>query len=95
MKYDEEVKKLKMTHWPMCEAVAMALAAHGPSAGSALVAAASSRIHQVRSASLKALATIDRDLARDLALKLRTDRAYEVRETAEAVIRDLDGGSNA
>lgn len=89
MKFEEDAKKLKVTHWPACDSAAMSLAAKGTDAIEALIAASSSRIHHVRSASLRALATVDKDRARELADKLKNDRAYEVRETAALVLSQV------
>lgn len=66
--------------------MAMDLAAHGSKATEALVFASGSRTHHVRSACLSALSATDPKIAIELAKKLLTDKAYEVRETAAKIL---------
>lgn len=89
MKYKEEAERLKTSHWPTCDKLAADLASRGKDAGDALVFATKSRVHHVRSASLRALASIDAVRGLEIAKSLLADRAYEVRETAQEVINSL------
>lgn len=86
MLYEEESKALKASHWPRCDTLAEQLAGRGPSAADALEAAAKSRTHHVRSAALRGLAKVSADRGRALAELLLKDKAYEVRETAAAIL---------
>jgi HEAT repeat protein len=82
MLFQAEAENLKKSSWPRCDQLAQALAAHGSTAADALEFASSSRTHHVRSAALRALATVAPDRAREVATKFLSDKAYEVRETA-------------
>jgi HEAT repeat protein len=86
MLYADEAEALKKSTWPRCDTLAAALAAKGASASEALEHAVSSRTHHVRSAVLRNLQVVAPDRARELAKKLLSDRAYEVRETAAEVL---------
>jgi HEAT repeat protein len=86
MLYSQESEELKKSSWPKCDVLAEALAARGPSAVEALIAASTSRTHHVRSAVLRGLSKVAPERARPLAEKLLEDRAYEVRETAAKIL---------
>lgn len=84
--HKELSEALKASVWPRCDELANELALYGTSAIEALEHAASSKTHHVRSASLRALATINEESAKALATRLLKDRAFEVRETAMKVL---------
>jgi hypothetical protein len=86
MLYKEESEALKKSHWPRCDLLADELASRGEPAADALENAAKSRVHHVRSASLRALAKVSRERAKALASLLLEDGAFEVRITAMQVL---------
>ena len=86
MLFEQESLELKKSSWPRCDALAESLAKHGASALDALTNASKSRTHHVRSACLRAVASIDENKGRALANELLSDRAYEVRETAAKIL---------
>lgn len=84
--FQSEAEQLKSSAWPRCDHLAETLAARGPSAIPALEFALKSRVHHVRSACLRAIASVDQEKALALARLLLADRAYEVRETAAKIL---------
>jgi hypothetical protein len=86
MRFAEESAALKNSQWPRCDALALELATRGPAAADALEAAATSRVHHVRTAALKCLFHVDESRGRALAQSLLHDRAFEVRETAANIL---------
>ena len=86
MLYQAEADALKASHWPRCDQLAQALSSHGAAAGDALLYASRSRTHHVRSACLRALASVAPERAKERAQELLVDKAYEVRETAAKVL---------
>ena len=86
MLFERESLELKKSSWPRCDALAESLARQGLGAIDALINAATSRTHHVRSACLRAVAAIDENKGRLLAAELLRDRAYEVRETAAKIL---------
>jgi hypothetical protein len=86
MNFERESEELRRSYWPKCDELASYLAQQGPAATDALKAAASSRIHHVRSAALKALNLVNPPEGKRLAEELLRDRAFEVRDTAAAIL---------
>ena len=84
--YFEQSEALRRSAWPKCDVLASELASRGTPALDALEAAMKSRTHHVRSAVLRAMASVDSARARRLAEVALQDRAYEVRETAAMVL---------
>ena len=72
---------LRDSHWPACVEFAAALARiSGEAAKAQLLLALKARRHHVRSAAVKALATLDGDNVRDAIQALTNDPSYEVRQ---------------
>jgi hypothetical protein len=86
MLFQEQSESLKKSSWPRCDELASALAAHGHAALPSLQFAIKSRTHHVRSACLRAIASIDAAQGRTFAQLMLKDRAYEVRETAARIL---------
>jgi len=77
------------SHWPLCDELAEALARIGTRpAKAALLKALKARRHHIRSAAVKALATIGGPAASTAIQSLANDSSYEVRQdVAEALQR--------
>jgi HEAT repeat protein len=86
VKFAEEAEALSKSHWPKCDELARSLASKGPQSIDALRAALKSRTHHVRSAALLALNSVDPIAGVACANELLKDRAFEVRETAAAIL---------
>lgn len=86
MLFKDEAEALKKSAWPKCDQLADALSRRGNNAVPALESALTSRTHHVRSAALRAINAIDPSKARDVAQRMLSDRAYEVRETAAKIL---------
>ena len=84
--FPDEAEALKKSHWPRCDQLANALAERGPSAIDAILFASKSRVHQVRSACLRALFAVAPPQGENLARQFLADKAYEVRETAAKIL---------
>jgi HEAT repeat protein len=86
MQFSSESDTLKRSQWPRCDDLANALAQRGVAATDALKAATTSRTHHVRSAALRALAKANLPEAKLVAQNLLADKAFEVRQTAAAIL---------
>ncbi len=81
---------LRDSHWPACDELAAALAQTGTEAAKVqLLSALKARRHHVRSAAVKALATLGGDDVREAVLALVGDPSYEVRQDVEEALRQL------
>ena len=78
------------SHWPVCDEMADALARIGTSpAKAALLEALKARRHHIRSAAVKALATIGGEDVRKAIQALANDPSYEVRQDVAAALGRL------
>ena len=86
MLYDEHLKDLKKAPWPLCDRLAAEIAQLPGAAETLAQAALKSKGHHARSAALRALSTVDRQKAAQVATSLLADPSYEVRMDAEAIV---------
>ena len=86
---------LRDSHWPACDELAAALAQiGGEAARTQLLQALKARRHHVRSAAVKALATLGGDDVREAIQALANDPSYEVRQDVAEVLVLLGASSS-
>lgn len=84
--YEDYLAELRKAPWPKCDELAAQIARLPGSADTLEAAALKARGHHARSAALKALLSIDRRRAEDVASKLIDDPSYEVRMDAAGIL---------